>query len=324
MISFIIIGYNEEKFLKKCIESVVFTIKENKIPQYEIIYIDSDSDDKSVEIALTYPDVSVYKIVGKCNAADARNTGAHMAKGTVYFFIDGDMEIMPGFIPLVFTKDFVLTYPFCSGQFENQLYNNKGKFLKKKLYYSDLKRDRYESTTGGLFVVDRELWELVNGMKSKYRRSQDLDFGLRMSRAGYKLLRKKELMALHHTVDYKNKYRMWKDLFKGNTLYARGVLYRDHLFNKYVYKRIIFSDGSTVLLLVLSILSIILNKPLLVLIYFPVLSLLILTQGNIMFIDWLIRIPYYFIRDVFTIISFFGFYPKGNNHFKCIYQNDKV
>ena len=32
-----------------------------------------------------------------------------------------------------------------------------------------------------IFFIERDLWFSVNGMKTKYRRSQDIDFGLRLA-----------------------------------------------------------------------------------------------------------------------------------------------
>ena len=50
-----------------------------------------------------FNEVKIYIITGKFNAAIARNIGAKEAKGDV-FFIDGDMEILPDFLPLVYNE----------------------------------------------------------------------------------------------------------------------------------------------------------------------------------------------------------------------------
>ena len=93
MISFIIIGYNEEKFLDKCFQSIYNAILCAQINKYEIIYVDSNSSDKSIAIAEVYKEVKIFKIIGKHNAAIGRNIGAKEARGDILFFIDGDLEI---------------------------------------------------------------------------------------------------------------------------------------------------------------------------------------------------------------------------------------
>jgi len=50
MIGFIIIGKNEGPKLVKCINSIKRTIDHNGIGEYEIIYVDSNSTDNSIEL----------------------------------------------------------------------------------------------------------------------------------------------------------------------------------------------------------------------------------------------------------------------------------
>ena len=105
MISFIVIGRNEGWKLTKCFESIYDTINYNKLINYEIIYVDSASTDDSIDRAKNFNEVKIYIITGKFNAAIARNIGAKEAKGDVFFFIDGDMEILPDFLPLVYNEN---------------------------------------------------------------------------------------------------------------------------------------------------------------------------------------------------------------------------
>jgi glycosyltransferase involved in cell wall biosynthesis len=322
MISFIVIGLNEEKFLEDCFNSILETIKQNIIQKWEIIYVDSGSVDRSLEIAFSNPYIRTYQLYGECNAAVGRNVGAANANGDILFFIDGDMEIVPEFIPVVFTKKFRLNYKFVSGQFMNILYNTKGEFIANKKYYSSLNNDRYESTTGGLMIVEKRLWEKIGGMRTKYRQGEDLDFGLRLSKEGYRLLRKKELMAKHHTIDYMDNRRLWRDLLKGNIMYSRGMLYRDHILNKFIFKRIIKSDGSSIMLIGLIIIAIFTNIPWVISFYFIVLGIIVIFfKKPVTLNDIVPRIAYYFIRDILTIISFFMFFPSSYSNFKVVNNN---
>lgn len=252
MISFIVIGRNEGEKLIRCIKSIKSLIIKNDIPSYEIIYVDSQSDDGSIENVAKIGDVSVYVLQGQYNAAIARNVGYRESKGESLFFIDGDMELLSDFFFSIFDKSYHLLYDFVSGDMLNYFYNDNGQFIGKSYYFkTQLKNDRYTSIVGGLFCVKRSIWEMAGGMRTKYRRSQDLDLGLRLAKKGIRLVRKKETFIIHHTIDYAEKKRLLKILADGDFLY-RGVLYRDHIFNKYVYSIILRWDYSFLLLLACS------------------------------------------------------------------------
>lgn len=92
-ISIVIIGKNEENNIKRCIESVEGSLK-NKLV-YEIIYIDSDSTDKTVDFAIKY-NISVYKLssTNKLTASKGRYIGAQLSKYEYILFLDGDMELL--------------------------------------------------------------------------------------------------------------------------------------------------------------------------------------------------------------------------------------
>lgn len=237
MISFVIIGKNEGVKIKNAIQSVFVAIKDSRLSRYEVIYVDSDSTDKSIEFASEFDRVTVISLKGQVNAAVARNEGANHAIGDILFFIDGDMEITSTFLTLVLKEDGNLTYPFISGDFVSIDDNYHGE--RKEVYYHNLKNDTYQNTTGGIFLIERSLWLRAGGMKPKMRRSQDIDLGLRLTKLGFPLLRKKEVIAKHYTTFYDSDKRIWKDLKKGNQIYQRSVIYRDHIFNKAAYKYIL-------------------------------------------------------------------------------------
>jgi len=144
MISFIIIGKNEGWKLTKCLESVFKTIKQSNITLYEVIYVDSNSKDDSIGRANAFVRVRIYQITGICNAAIARNIGARESRGDVLFFIDGDMEIMHDFLPLVYDSSSELKYNFVSGNLLNINYDYYGNIVSKQnATYTKIK-EKYE------------------------------------------------------------------------------------------------------------------------------------------------------------------------------------
>ncbi|MBN1472908.1 MAG: glycosyltransferase [Syntrophaceae bacterium] len=90
-ISFVIIGYNEGSYLRKCLTAIQNADLE-KISS-EIIYVDGGSQDDSIKIA---KEVGVDRILGgdkRRRAAENRNLGFRNSKGRFIQFIDGDMVL---------------------------------------------------------------------------------------------------------------------------------------------------------------------------------------------------------------------------------------
>jgi len=88
-ISVVIPAYNEEKYIEKCLS----TLLESDYPkdEYEIIVIDNGSTDRSVEIARKYTG-NVF-ILPNENVGAVRNLGAANAHGEILAFLDSDCLI---------------------------------------------------------------------------------------------------------------------------------------------------------------------------------------------------------------------------------------
>ncbi len=323
MISFIVIGRNEGQRIVKCLSSIKNVIEKNNILDSEIIYVDSNSEDNSIELAKDIPAVKIFKITGKRNAGIGRNIGALESKGDILCFADGDMELMPEFFELILNKEKKLIYPFLSGQFLNYYYNKKGEFLgETENYHLDVtNEDKYQTTTGGLFIIERKLWEEVGGIRPKFKTGEDLDLGLRLAAKGHKLLRKKELLANHHTINYKSDDRLWKDLLI-ESVYPRGLLYRSNFFNKHIIKKVAKSDPTLPVLVASLILSIGLNNYWLLLAYplFLLLAVTIKYRTPFHLTNILKKFIYHIARDFLTFFSFLFFFPKNSN----VYEYEKI
>ena len=242
MISFIIIGRNEGWRLEKCLKSVKAIVQEELSVPSEILYVDSQSTDESIELAKKYAD-RTFLITGVYNAAIGRNIGTKEAKGDILFFLDGDMELREGIVPSVLTEQGTLVYPFISGVEYEYLYDKdwtlKGERIRRKFIEGE---DVYKPTTGGLFIIEKKLWEEIGGMDNRFFRSQDMDFGFRMSARGIPLLRKGQLWVNHYTVFY---------AVRNNTLSTikySALLLRKHFFDKTVQISVLKNNYSSYLL----------------------------------------------------------------------------
>lgn len=106
-VSIIVPVYNVEKFLPKCIESII----NQEYKNIEIILVDDGSPDNSGEICEHYKKIdNRIVVIHKENAgvSEARNTGIDYATGDYICFIDGDDFVMPDYVS--YMLELVLRY----------------------------------------------------------------------------------------------------------------------------------------------------------------------------------------------------------------------
>ena len=138
MISVIIPVYNVEKYLAKCIESILC----QTFTDWELILIDDGSIDQSGKICdqYAYKD-SRIKVTHKKNegVSRARNTGIALAQGEYICFIDSDDWIAPTYL-----QDFKAQEQQCDFYFSGALYDTYDKVYSYKKYTEKYCQNRYE------------------------------------------------------------------------------------------------------------------------------------------------------------------------------------
>lgn len=95
-LSIIIPVYNVEKYIARCLDSLLD--QDLNIEDYEIIVVNDGSKDDSLKIALSYAECySNINVIDKENGGvgSARNKGIDNAKGTFIYFIDPDDYLVP-------------------------------------------------------------------------------------------------------------------------------------------------------------------------------------------------------------------------------------
>lgn len=92
-ISVIVPVYNVEKYLSKCLDSILFQDFED----YEVIIVNDGSTDNSEQVAKEYVEKhpEKFKLISQKNGGlgAARNTGIESASGEYFFFVDSDDTI---------------------------------------------------------------------------------------------------------------------------------------------------------------------------------------------------------------------------------------
>lgn len=112
MISFIVPVYNTEKYIEKCIESII----SSGIKDFEIIIINDGSTDNSFNICKLlkkkYEDIITLINQRNQGVSKARNKGLDIAKGDWIIFVDSDDYIFTGSLSSIKLNDEVQLYLF--------------------------------------------------------------------------------------------------------------------------------------------------------------------------------------------------------------------
>ncbi len=177
MLSIIIPTLNEEDYLPRLLHS----IKKQNFKDYEIIVADAGSKDNTLEIAKKYDCI----IVPGGLPAKGRNNGAKVAKGDLLFFLDADTILANNFLETSF-KEFnsrkIDIASFCLRPYPekkisyflvNVFYNKMIVALEKIWPYSAV----------GI-MVEKELFNKLNGYNEDIRLSEDYDLGRRAVKYG--------------------------------------------------------------------------------------------------------------------------------------------
>lgn len=316
MISFITIGRNESWRLEKCLSAIKrLATSDLKFP-YEIIYVDSQSTDGSIEFAQQYAN-KIFMITGDCSAAIGRNVGAKEAKGDILFFIDGDMELREGVLSTILNEIGSLHYPFMAGVENDMLFDNDWQFKDERPRQTFKEgAEWYESKPStGMFVIERWLWEDIGGMDSRFAVSEDHDLGFRLCVKGYLLLRMGRLWVNHYTRDYAVrtgylKFRKYE-----------ALLARRHFFNRFAQRTIIGRFYSEYALFICIILSVVFTSFYLMIPYCFLLlfrSMRVIQRTTIR-LNWIKVVYDRFRKDILFIYAFLFFHPAMPElEYKCV------
>src|SRR5687768_14816792 len=101
-ISVVIAAFNEEKYIKNSLASLTRSAQKTKL-NYEVILVDNNSTDKTVEIAKTFRNDMDLRIVQETiqGRGAARAKGFEEAKGEILISADADSIFYEGWIDIL-------------------------------------------------------------------------------------------------------------------------------------------------------------------------------------------------------------------------------
>lgn len=195
LLSVVIVSRNEEERIDTCIESV-FDLCDGG-PPFEVLLVDSNSTDRSVERATEYP-ITVLQIPTDdlSTPSAGRYVGTHRADGEYVLFVDGDMELVDAWLDAAL--DLIRTRPDVAGVtgFLNQVGADT-------VHEVDALR--------GVALYEKRVLDAVGGFDPHLLSSEDTDLGYRLAAAGYSLLRLPTVVAFHPTSEsIREPFRRWR------------------------------------------------------------------------------------------------------------------
>ena len=307
-LSVVIIGRNEEKNIKRCIDSV----KENMVnfDDYEIIYVDSCSEDKTLDYVKEYPDIKIYQIActERLTASKGRYIGAINSSKDYILFLDGDMELIEGWIEdaIQIIKNYEEVAGIVGIRYDVIVYpNNQEKIIQKNYPKKQLKKATH---FGGAVLLKRKALISVGNYSPNIIAEEERELYSRFLKNGKYILEFRKPMIKHYIPYTKHKSKL-KRLFISKRHYGIGQGFinsiRNKSFKEYLYiHRFYFlgllTDIISLLLIIFSI-SIKSFVPIVLLLIAQILLLII----NIFFNKWTRYftnkiLALYFIPGLFT------------------------
>src|SRR5579872_1043803 len=95
LVSVIIVNYSGQNHLEKCLHALM----QNDYENFEIIIVDNNSIDSSVEfVKKNYPSIDIVKLEENFGFAEPNNIGAKKARGDFLLFLNNDTIPTSNFI----------------------------------------------------------------------------------------------------------------------------------------------------------------------------------------------------------------------------------
>lgn len=198
-ISIIVPVFNSAGQLSKCLDALVAS----RVPGVEIIVVDDASTDDSSAVAARLG-TRVVRLGENSGPAAARNAGAREARGGILFFVDADVVVAPDAVERV-SRVFA-EYPDVAAVFGS--YDDRPAFPSVVSRYRNLlhhfvhQQGNPEASTfwAGCGAVRRSAFEMLGGFDAarfRYPCIEDIELGVRMRRAGLRILLDKRLQGTH-------------------------------------------------------------------------------------------------------------------------------
>jgi len=194
LVSVIIVNYNGKTHLEECLSS----LEKIDYKNYEIILVDNNSTDTSVEyVKNTYPSITIIKLNRNYGFAEPNNIGAKNAKGDYLLFLNNDTTVNLNFIsemvnvleqdPQIAICQSLLLKPNGEVDSSGDFIDTLGRAYSSKNKENEVKK--ILSARGASMMVRKDaFWDLGGFDKRFFASFEDVDLGWRAWIWGYKIV----------------------------------------------------------------------------------------------------------------------------------------
>ena len=203
MISIIVTTHNHEKFITKCLNSI---LKNDKRLLNEIIVINDNSVDRTEQkikkFLKKYKKVK-YFCVKYSRPSKSKNFGVKKSSSKWIIFVDGDDFIK---------KNFLQNYFKCIKENVDFAYSNIFKFYtNRNIFIEYQRRNKFfkylNNPVGGGCLIKKKIWKKIGGIDENLIYQDDYDFWLKIH-----LLKKIKIKHLNFAGYYYRKHRYNRSL----------------------------------------------------------------------------------------------------------------
>lgn len=224
-LSVVVPTYNEEERVEACLASI-FEICQaaEAVGTFEVILVDSNSTDRTVERATDFP-ITVVEIPDDdlTTPGAGRYVGTHYADGEVVLFVDGDMKLAEGWLPEAIAHVRADGVAAADGHLDD--------------VPADATLEERDSVRG-VALYDADALASVGGFDPFLESLEDIHLGYELNAAGYRLVRLPAVAAHHPGSDMVTEtFRRWNRGYSlGNGQAIRKSLSSPRLAAKHVYR----------------------------------------------------------------------------------------
>lgn len=225
-VSIVIKALNEEAKIAACLESCVAALREVG-GHGEIVLADSVSTDRTVAVAAAFPvRIVQFKHVSDRGCGAGVQLGFQHARGEFVFFVDGDMVVQPGFLPVALAE---LQADAGLGGVAGLLVDVavRNAFDRHRVVKGVSTTARAERWLNGGGVYRRQAIEKAGGYAAdrNLKGWEEAELGMRVRAAGFHLKRI-DVPAVHHDGHSQGTLQLLRSLWRSGRAFASGVLLR--------------------------------------------------------------------------------------------------
>lgn len=260
LVSVIILTWNSEKYIEKCINAV-FTDATSSGIKIEVFVIDNGSTDSTIKILdklrKKYPNLNIIKLERNYGTTISRNIAIRKSVGKYIFVLDSDTEVQPGVMKeliktvesgkrigiaaprLIYENGEVQPsckkFPTAKVKFLKYFHSKKFQEIaeKEELYDKKIYTKNFNKIVdvdyciSAAWMINRKALEEIGLLDERiFYAPEDVDYCLRMWLNGWRIVYNPKVSVSHYTqrISHKN--------FRMALVHAKGLIY---YFLKYKY-----------------------------------------------------------------------------------------